>query len=125
MARVTHAPLAAPTEYPAVLPLPVDSQDVVFAAADVTNKEQVALTGHEIILARNSGASARTVTINSAPDPFNFRVGDITAYSIGAGETARFGPFPTRGWAQPDGNLYFEANNAEVLFAVIAADTFA
>ena len=96
---------------------PTDGVTATFTAADVANKEQFALTGKEIVVARNSGASARTVTINSVA--INGRTGDITADSIAAGATHVYGPFnPDGGWAQTDGTLHLEADNAEVLFAV-------
>lgn len=91
---------------------------VTFTAANVTDKEQFPLTGKEIVIARNSGASSRTITITSVA--FNGRVGHITAESIAAGAVRVYGPFNVNGWQQTDGNLYLEANHAEVLFAVIA-----
>jgi hypothetical protein len=99
------------------LPVPVNTLDLAWLAADATNKEQVVHSGREVIIAHNTGVGARTVTITSKA--INGRTGDVTAYSIGAGEYARFGPFPTRGWRQTDGFLYFEAEHAEVLFLVL------
>lgn len=96
---------------------PTDGVTATFTAANVTDKEEFALTGKEIVIARNSGASARTVTIESVA--VNGREGDITADSIAAGATHVYGPFEIQGWRQADGNLYLEANNAEVLFAVL------
>lgn len=113
MARVTHTPTQA---------LATDAQSdgvsLTFTAADATNKEQVALTGREIIIARNTGAGARTVTITSTADELG-RTDDITADSIPAGEFHIYGPFGLEGWEQTDGNLYFEAEHAEVTFAII------
>lgn len=88
-------------------------------AADTTNFNAVALTGKEILIARNSGASAYTVTITSVADPVYGRTGDISAVSIPAGESRMWGPFPLEGWRQADNKLYFQANNAAVLFTVI------
>lgn len=97
----------------------VNSADYTYTAADVTNKEQTKITGQEILLARNvNGAAAHTITINSVNTPFG-RKGDVTAYSLGANEFAMFGPFEITGWIQTDGNLYFEADNANIQFAVI------
>jgi hypothetical protein len=86
-------------------------------AADATNKEEVVITGREILIAQNTGAGARTVTITSVA--INGRTGDITSYSLGAGEFGVFGPFRREGWAQGTGKLYFEAEHAEVKWAVI------
>lgn len=96
---------------------PTDGVTATATAADVSNKNQVRLTGKEIVLARNSGAQARTVTISSVA--INGRLGDITADSIEAGATHVYGPFDLNGWMQSDGYLYLEANHAEVLFTVL------
>ncbi len=112
MARQVHTPVVAPGKWP--------TAGVVFTwlAADITNDEEFVLTGRELLLARNVGASPHTITITSVQDPFN-RSGDITAESIAASEFRMYGPVDITGWQQPDGNLYFEADNAEVEFAVI------
>lgn len=119
MARVTHTAVTAPGGYPSLQPS-AGSLALNAVAADSTNKEQVLLTGREIIIARNSsGSTARTVTITSAAAGSNRRTGDITAYSLPLGTTAVFGPFPLDGWRQSDGYLYFEASHADVIFSVI------
>jgi hypothetical protein len=88
-------------------------------AASVANKEQVALTGNELVIAHNTGAvDAHTITISSVIDDMG-RTGDVAAYSLAAGEYAVFGPFGTEGWRQSDAKLYFEANHAEVKFGVV------
>ncbi len=88
-------------------------------AADTTNQNSTPHTGREIIIARNSGATGRTVTITSSPAQGTLRTGNITAESIAAGATRVYGPFPLNGWIQADSQLYFEANHAEVLFTVL------
>jgi len=100
------------------LPLTATSANVTMTAANTTDKEQFVATGRELVIAHNTGASARTVTFTSTTDTRN-RTGDITAYSIGAGLIAVFGPFPLEGWRQTDGMVYMEANHAEVKFGVI------
>jgi hypothetical protein len=117
MARVVLPVTNPPGKYP-VVPLAALSADITWTAADVVNKEQVALTGREIVLAWNTDAGAQTVTINSSPDPQS-RTADIAAYSIGAGLISGFGPFPLEGWAQGDGTLHLEASSANVKFAVL------
>jgi hypothetical protein len=96
-----------------------DGADFTWTAADVANGNQVAATNNDLVLAYNSGATPYTVTISSVADPFN-RTGDITTYSLAAGEYGVFGPFPNLGWKQSDGYLYLAASNASVRFAVIA-----
>jgi hypothetical protein len=85
MPRVTHTPVAAPGQYP--------SAGVAFTwlAADPANDEQFIMTGKELLLARNVGASPHTITITSVPDQFG-RPGDITADSIAAGAFECYGP---------------------------------
>jgi hypothetical protein len=100
-------------------PNPTAGVAVTMTAADTVNKEQFALTGREILIIHNTGASSRTYTITSVADPFG-RLGDITAQTIAAGAIHTVGPFGLAGWQQTGGYLYIEANNAEVKFGVIA-----
>lgn len=109
MARTTIAPVQADTDGGVVL---------TETAADIVNQNQAVHTGREVIIARNSGVTGRTVTITSAPDALG-RLGNISADALAASASKAYGPFPTHGWRQVDGFLYFEANNAEVLFTVI------
>lgn len=122
MARVLVAPQTPPGSYPALQP-GAGTLAVTFQAADATNFNYTPLTsGKTFLLAMNPDSSARTVTITSIEDGQN-RTGDITAYSIPAvtGTTpvvAMFGPFQTLGWSN-SGQLWFQASNAAVLFAVL------
>lgn len=113
MARIDHTVQAAPGKWPSAGGL------IAWLAADAVNKEQFPLTGQELLLAWNTGASPYTITITSIADPYG-RSDDITAESIAAGDIRMFGPFDIVGWQQSDGNLYFEATNAAVEFAVIS-----
>ena len=116
MPRTTHTvqvPLGSIGDYSVG-----DAADIVFLAADVANQEQFFSTGKEHILARNVGGGPFLVNVDSVNDPFN-RTGDIVDYSLGAGEFAIFGPFDRTGWRQPDGFIFFEANNVAIEFAVI------
>jgi hypothetical protein len=96
-----------------------DSLDLNLQAADVANKNQFTPSGDDLVIVQNSHAStAYTFTLTSAPDPFN-RTGDITTYSLAAGEVAVF-RIKTLGWAQvADGKVYLEGSNAAVKFAVV------
>jgi hypothetical protein len=91
------------------------------AAADPsTTKNYFISTGKELVIARNSnaGVTARTVTIESIAN-VKHRTRDITDFSIAAGATAVFGPFPKPGWVQLNGQIYLQGSHAEVLFAVV------
>lgn len=117
MSRVVHTSsdaTAAPGPYAAA------GIAMVEVAADASNFEQIAATGADIIVARNSnsGSTARTVTITASADPFGRSV-NIAAESIAAGAVHVFGPFPKLGWAQTDGALYYQGSHAEVIFSVI------
>lgn len=116
MARQSHTPLTALGTKTNVYT--ANAADLTMTAADVSNKEQVTATGNELIIAHNTGASTYTITISSVVDEQG-RTGDISAYSLGAGEYAVFGPFGTEGWRQTDGKLYFEASNVAVKFGVV------
>jgi len=92
---------------------------VIFSAADVASKNEFVLTGAEIIVARNTGAGAATVTINSVANARG-RTKDIVADSIAAGAFHVYGPFRSLdGWRQSGGKLHFEASSADIGFAVI------
>lgn len=96
-----------------------DALDVVFTAADVANKNQFKLETGDVILAWNTHATtAYTVTLTSIADEKN-RTGDVTAYSLAAGDIMVFGPLQQKGWRQTDGNMYLEASNASVKFAIL------
>lgn len=114
MARVAHTPAQL-----SATDAQADGVALTFVAADATNKEQVSLTGREVIVAWNSSAdTARTVTITSVADEMG-RTGDIATDSLAFGTFHVYGPFSLEGWEQTDGNLYFEASHADVKFAVI------
>ncbi len=118
MARTTLTKTTAKGSFP-TLPVSADALDAVFTAADVANKNQFLPGGKDLLVAWNSGASPYTITLTSAADPQN-RTGDITTYSLAAGDIAVLGPLSTLGWVQSDGFVYLEASNAAVKFAVIA-----
>lgn len=117
MPRVTNTVRAVSSTDPADLASLGTSLNLVWVAADVANKQQVAFTGREIILARNVGASPHTVTVDGVK--IKGRAGSIAAYSIAAGAVAIIA-LPTEGWRQTaDAMLYFEANHAEIEFSII------
>jgi len=117
VARLVITPAVPKGSYP-TLPITADTADIVFAVAGTyTDGEGWANTGREILLAYNSGASPYTVTISSVA--YLGRVGDVTAYSLAAGEFAMFGPFDPKGWNQSDGMVYVVGSNALVKFCVI------
>jgi len=74
------------------------------------------LTGKEILIIKG-GVAGGTVTISSVVDPYN-RLGDITAYAIGAGEYAVFPQFQKTGWTQT-GKLLVTASIATIEFLVL------
>lgn len=114
MARTVLTKTTAPSPYATA------GTAVTFTAADTTNQNRFILTGRQIIIARNTGASTRTVTITSIADPIFGRSGTISAENITAGQVKVYGAgLATDGWLQTDGYLYLEANHAEVEFAVI------
>ena len=97
--------------------LDYDGSVLTWAAADDTDKNDVALTGREILLIRNDNAGVQTVTIQSAPDPFG-RERDLVFTDIAAGAYAVGGPFPKAGW-DIGGKLQIDASVADVMFAIL------
>jgi len=118
VARVLVAAQTTPGAYPA-LPITANSRDLQMQAGDASLGNYTPLVeAKTLVLLHNTGAGARTVTFTSQADtPYN-RTGDITAYSIGAGEMALFGPFKAIGWSD-GGNLDIDVSHAEVQIAVI------
>jgi hypothetical protein len=114
----TALPIVTPLGSAPALPLTAGSAAFVFTAADVSSKNAFPCTGRELVLVQNTDSGAHTVTISSVADPQN-RTGDITSYSIAAGAYVVLGPFRNLGWQQSDGNVYLEANDATVKFAIV------
>lgn len=100
-----------------------NAADLTMAAADAANKNQVAASGKNLVIAHNTGMGAATVTISSVVNDLG-RTGDIAAYSLGAGEYAVFGPFGIEGWVQSDLKIYLEASAADVKFGVVDLSNF-
>lgn len=119
MPRTNINKITALGPYPTLQPA-ANALDFAVVAADVGNKNSTAFGSNSRMLLmwiNTDGAVARTVTISSVVDTFN-RTGDITNYSAPAVNVIG-GMIVDRGWMQSDGNLYYEANNAAVKFAVI------
>jgi len=113
MARQTHTAATVQGRYP------VTATRLSFLKANVADKEDVVLTGQEVLFVWNtSGATAYTVTVTSVADQPQGRTGTITAESIPLGVRRIFGPFGLDGWRQTDGKLYWEGSNAALRFAV-------
>lgn len=117
MARTSLTPKAAVGAYGDYTV--ADRADLAMTAADVANMNQFTASGNDLVLAHNSGGSAYSVTITSAPDPYG-RMSHIATYSLGAGEYAVFGPFALAGWVQADGKIYLQASNASVKLGIVA-----
>lgn len=112
----TQAPLGA---YPAT-PLAADTADLTFTAGDDVEGMSFAPTGHDLLIVRNVGAGAETLTIKShASAGSRRRLGDIADYSVGAGEIAMFGPLKVDGWVQSDGLVHVDVSAADVELVII------
>ena len=117
MPRTNIVAQPTPGAYP-VLPVAGNALDLAMAGADVGNGNDTALVDSKtLVVAQNTNVGAKTITFTSVADSLN-RTGDITAYSIGAGELAMFGPFKTVGWAHT-ARLWIDAESADVKIAVI------
>lgn len=94
--------------------------DFTWAAGTVTDGDTFVCTGREILLCKNINVAAKTITITSVDDETN-RAGDITTYSIGAGEYAVFGVGLTnsKGWKSSSGTIRITVSHADVLVAVL------
>lgn len=82
--------------------------------------DTISITGRQFIVIQNTGVGARTFTITSVADEKG-RTGDITAYSLAAGEFAYFpgGLTNSPGWKNSStGLLTITPSHAEVKYAV-------
>lgn len=119
MPRAVITPTTLTNGYP-TLPVAANSLDVNFQAADAVNLNQAAYgtAAALLLLVWNTHATnPGDFTVESAPDGLN-REGDITDYSLAAGEVGAFYA-PRSGWRQTDGNLYFDGSASTMKFAVI------
>ena len=97
-----------------------NSADLTMTAADASNGNQFLATGKDLLIAHNTGAGARTVTVQSVADEKG-RTGNIGAYSLGAGEYGVIGVFTNQqGFKQTDGYIYVDGEHAEVKLGVVA-----
>lgn len=102
---------------------PLTAEVLTWTAADVTNGNQFAFTGRELLLVRNVGAATYTVTFQAIAVAGRQDPQHNTAINVTAGAYVLFGDFDLKGWRQTDGKLYVSANNAAVEFLVIRLRT--
>lgn len=98
-----------------------NSADVTFAAGATGAGDTFVCTGREILVALNSDpTNPYTVTITSIADEKG-RTGDITTYSLAAGEYGVFGVGLTNslGWKSTAGTIAVTVSNAAVKWAVL------
>jgi hypothetical protein len=93
--------------------------DLTTTAADTTNGNHITIGSQGVmLLAHNTGASTRTVTVTSVADPTFGRRGDISAVNITAG-TKKVVFLTKTGWADTNNQVAFSANHAEVVFSAV------
>ncbi len=118
MPRTSLTVTTALGSYPSLQPA-ANACDMAAPAADVGNMNQVTASGNDLIIVYNANGGAQTLTVSSVADLHN-RTGDITTYSIGAGEYAVFGPFKSAGWMQSDGKIYLAGSHSDLKIGVVA-----
>lgn len=99
-----------------------DALNFVFQAVDASNGNEFVIAGREILLVRNShGSNAITITIDSVADNHHSREGDISTYSLAAGEFMAFSFLNgADGWKQTDGTVHLAwAGSGTALVAVM------
>jgi len=92
---------------------------VSFAACDAVNGNSFAVTGQEIFLVQNSGASAYTFTIQSVADPYGRTDTSLTNYSVAASGITAIELKSTLGWQQTGQVMYTSCSNAALKFAIV------
>lgn len=91
-------------------------------AADPVNFNNFPLTGREVVVVRNSGAAAYTLTVHSVADQEGRQDTSITAFSIAAGAVVVLPQFPLEGYWQTDGTLWLDGSSASLLFTIIRTE---
>jgi hypothetical protein len=104
------------------LPITPGVQKQLFVAGDAVNNNYFPIiSGKSLLFVQNTDVSAHTVTIHSVVDAQG-RLGDITTYSVPAGETHIFGPFTTTpaGWNQTSpAGLWVDPVSALLFLSVV------
>lgn len=104
--------------YPSLQPT-ADSLDVTFTACDAVNFDEFVMSGNDVLLVWNSdGANPYTFTLESVADDLQ-RTGDVTTYSLAAGEIGAFKFNKKAGWMQTSGECHIKGSNAAIKFAVL------
>lgn len=75
-------------------------------------------TGNELLLVHNTSVSAATFTLNSVADEYG-RTGDISEYSLAAGDYAAFKITNTVGWRNSSGIATMSVSDASVEVALL------
>jgi len=109
MAALT--PQTLPTAYDMTL------DALTFAALSAGEDDTFTATGKEILVFRNDGAGAITVTVTSVADPQG-RTGDTTL-ELAASTYAISQLFPTVGWKNSSGNIEIVCSDADMKVAVL------
>lgn len=101
---------------PYPLATPMNSMDVAFTPAD-TLGNVFECTGRELLVMKNTGASAGSVLLQEKPNQFN-RHASISC-GIGVGKTAIFWFGATDGWIDGDGKCMVIASADDIHLAVL------
>lgn len=99
------------------LPVAANSLDVVETAPTDTAGIEFVATGREVVLIHNTDVGAQTFTLASVADPYG-RTGDITTYSLSAGEFAALIP-GVQGFIGTGGKVTIAVSNAAVKFLIV------
>lgn len=119
MARTSVTPVQPTSVFQEISANEADVSLTALTGSSGDDGNQFTASGNDLVLVHNSdGANPYTVTFTSVEDPYG-REGDITTYSLAAGEYALFGPFKNTGWRQADGKIYIEGSNAAIKVLVI------
>lgn len=115
MPRTLLTPVTPVGPYPTSFA--ANSLDIAWANSDTANGNYFVSSGRDLLLVRNGDAAPQTITIASKIDPYG-RTGDITAYSLGIGETMAFWFGNIQGWDQGSGQIYINTSDNDMAIAV-------
>ena len=116
MPRTALTPQTLKGPYPGTVS--ANDLDITWAAGDDANENEFTCTGKDLILVRNDDAGAQTFSLLSVEDKKK-RKGDVTNYSVGAGEYAGFWVGSLVGWDQGAGKFHIDVSSNNLMFAIL------
>lgn len=93
------------------------AQTVTMTAATPATGNRFLVSGNDLILAYNAGATGRRFYVEGATNAWGRSV--VIDEALAAGQMKIFGPLRPEGWMQTDGAIWISGTHAEVTFGIV------